>query len=155
FVGAQVALSFVLLVGAGLLVRSLVNRLHVSIGFPLEGKLTAELSLRNDLADAARIDQYERIIDLGRRIPGVTAASAGSIVPMSGDGQNTGFDIIGRPTPPSGQGPVADVRFIDHEYIRTMGIPLLAGRLLDGDDRAGRPVHVLIDESGAKRYWPG
>src|SRR5688572_25230202 len=53
------------------------------------------------------------------------------------------------------QQPVADVRFIQYDYIRTMGIPLMAGRLLGPEDREGTPIHVLVNETGAKLTWPG
>ncbi len=155
FVGAQVALSFILLVGAGLLVRSLVNRLAVNVGFPLEGKVTAELSLAGGLKNEERSIRFDQIVERVAAVPGVASASAGSIVPMSGDGQSTTFEIVGRPAPPTGQAPVADVRFIHRDYIRTMGIPLLAGHLLGPDDRAGLPVHVLVNETGARLNWPG
>jgi putative ABC transport system permease protein len=74
---------------------------------------------------------------------------------MGGEAQSTGFMVVGRPIPPRGQEPVADVRFVHHDYFRTMGIPLIAGRFLGPEDRADAPVHIVINEDAAKRLWPG
>src|SRR5439155_4513827 len=143
-VGAQVALSFVLLVGAGLLVRSLINRLGVSLGFPLQHLVTGELSLlRPNSSAAQRADRFDQIVERLAAVPGVAQASAASIVPMGGEGQNTGFQPLDRPPLPPMEQPPADVRFIHYNYIRTMGIPLIAGRLLGPEERAGTAIHVL------------
>ena len=154
-VGAQLALSFVLLVGAGLLIRSLINRLSVSVGFSMDGLLTAELSLIGTRSAAERANRFEQVVERVAAVPGLERVSAASIVPLSSDAQNTSFALADRPAPPVGQEPVADVRFVQHDYLETMGILLLEGRSLAAEDRADAPVHVLINESGAKVHWPG
>ena len=156
-VAAQVALSFTLLVGAGLLLRSLANRLDVRLGLDATNLVTGQLSLplsRYGSEDTRELF-YEQLAARLRAIPGVEAASLGSIVPMSGDGQATGFWKLGEPVPEAGQAPVAHVRFVHHAYHETMRIPLLAGEYLDGRDRRGAPLRVLINEAGAQRTWPG
>ena len=155
-VAAQVMLSFVLLVGAGLLVRSLVNRIGVDLGLDIDHVMTAALTMagREYRSPEARTALVEQVVERLQRLPGVVAASAGSIVPMSGQGQATSFIALDRPVPPPASQPVADVRWVHHDYHRAFRIPLLAGRYLDETDRRGAPVHVLINATGASRLWP-
>jgi predicted permease len=154
-VGAQLALSFVLLMGAGLLIRSLVTRLGIDLGFSLDGLLTAELSLIGTRDPATRAERFEQLVERVAVIPGLESVSAASIVPLSSEGQNTAIEIVDRPVPPIGQEPAADVRFVHRDYLRTLSIRLIAGRSLGPDDRADAPVRVLINESGARLHWPG
>ncbi len=156
-VAAQVALSFVLLVGAGLLVRSLVNRLGVETGVNLDGLMTAQVSLpgRRYGGPERRSAFFEQLVERVAASPGVASASIASIVPMSGDGQATSFRALDLPAPAPGQEPVADVRFVQHDYHRTMGIDVLEGHSLDGSGAAGGPVSVLINQAGAELLWPG
>jgi putative ABC transport system permease protein len=153
-VGGQVALSFMLLVGAGLMVKSLINRFRVGIGFEPAHLLTAEVSIPGR-TDAERTDRFERIVEQVKAVPGVDQAGAASVVPMSGENQATGFEIVGCPPASPSQAPVADVRFVHRDYLRTLGVPLIAGRPLALEDRAGAPIHVLINQTGAKILWPG
>lgn len=155
-VGAQVALSFVLLVGAGLLVRSLVNRLGTGIGLDLDNVLTAAVNLPGNryAAPEARAAFFEEAVDRIARLPGVVAASAGSIVPMNGDAQGTRFIALDRPVPAPGEQPVADVRWVHRDYHRAFRIPLVAGRFFDDRDRPGAPTAVLINQAGARQLWP-
>jgi putative ABC transport system permease protein len=156
FVGAQVALSFVLLVGAGLLIRSLINRLRADVGFSVDNLITAEVSLTGvSRGPAENIGRFDQIVDRVASIPAVTAASAASVIPMNGESQGTGYLIEGRPIPPPGQDLPAEVRFVQHNYFRTMGIPLIEGRTLGPEDRADAPIHVVINQTAAKRQWPG
>jgi predicted permease len=156
-VGAQVAFSFILLVGAALLIRSMANRLGVDLGLRPEGVAVANLSLPGprfpEAVDRERF--YEELVGRVAGLPGVTVASAGSLVPMSGGGQATSFRPLDRPAPAPGEAPVADVRFVHHAYHEAMGIGLLQGRLLGAPDGAGAPTVVLINETGARRLWPG
>ncbi len=156
-VATQIALSFTLLVGAGLLLRSLANRLDVSLGLDAADLVTGELSLPSSKYGTPELRElfYEQLAERLGAIPGVERASLASIVPMSGNGQATGFRIVDAPPPEPGQEPVADVRFVHHAYHETMRIPLLAGEYLDGRDRRGAPVRVLINETGARQLWPG
>ncbi len=156
-VGVQVALSVVLLMGSGLLVRSLLNRLEVDLGIEPAHVMTAQISLPNRRypRPEQRAAIFEGLLTRVAAMPGVTAASASSIIPMSDQGQATDFMALDRPRPEAGQLPVADVRFVHHDYFATMGIPLIAGRLLQEPDRPGAPTAVLINETGARQTWPG
>ena len=156
-VGAQVAFSFMLLVGAALLIRSMANRLGVDLGFRPGGVAVTDLSLPGsrfpEAADRQRF--YEELIGRAAALPGVTLASAGSLLPMSGGGQATGFRALDRPAPAPGEEPVADVRFVHHDYHQALGIDLVQGRLLGEQDALEAPVAVLINEAGARQLWPG
>jgi predicted permease len=154
-VGAQVALSFVLLVGAGLLIRSLVNRLTISLGTNVDGVMIGDVSLTSSAyqSGARRMVLYQQLTDRIGAIPGVRAASLASIVPMSGSQQSHGFAALDRPASDANQFSV-DVRFVHHRYHEVMGIRLVQGELLDGRDGPGAPRRVLINETGARLAWP-
>lgn len=156
-VGAQVAFSFMLLVGAALLIRSLANRLNVDLGIRAEGVAVADLTLPGSRFPAAgdRERFYEALVERVGALPGVTMSSAGSMVPISGGGQATSFMVLDRPAPASGDEPVADVRFVHHRYHQTLGVTLVEGRLLGHPDGAEAPVVVLVNEAGARNLWPG
>jgi predicted permease len=155
-IGAQVALSFMLLVGAGLLVRSLIHRFQADLGIDAANMVTGEISLRGtDRSATQRADFFDQAVERVAALPGVQAASAASIVPMSGTGQSTVFSALDGPPPPAAEMPAADVRFVHHDYHRVMGIRLLEGRFLDPGDRTDAPTAVLINTSGAARIWPG
>jgi len=156
-VAVQVGLSFVLLVGAGLLVRSLLNRMAVGVGVEVERVLTAETQLPSAVygTPAARSAFYEGLVSRIAQIPGVTGAGAISILPLSGNGQATSFWVLDRPLPGQGQFPVADVRWVHWDYHAALGIPLREGRLFDARDRADAPRTVLVSEAGARVLWPG
>lgn len=155
-VGIQVALSVVLVIGAGVLVRSLANRFTVDLGFDPANVLTAQLNLPGDkYADQGfRAATFESLLERIVTMPGVTGASVASIVPMSDKGQATRFTVDNRPRPAPGEAPVADVRFVHHDYFAAMRIGLKAGRLLEEADRPGVPVAVVINETGAAQLWP-
>ena len=155
-VGIQVALSVVLVIGAGLLVRSLANRLTIDLGFDPANVITAQLNLRGEKYrdPATRAATLERLLERIVATPGVTNASAASIVPMSDKGQATDFTIDDRPRPAPGEAPVADVRFVHHDYFAAMRIALKAGRWLEAADRPGLPLAVVINETGANQLWP-
>ncbi len=156
-VGAQVAFSFMLLVGAALLIRSMANRLGVDIGIRSEGVAVADFSLPSSRFPNPedRVRFIEQLLERVRELPGVTMASAGSGVPMSGIGQATTFRVADRPPPAPGQEPVADVRFVHHGYHEALGIGLVEGRYLGAQDRKDSPVAVLVNETGARLLWPG
>lgn len=155
-VGVQVALSVILLVGAGVLVRSLVNRLGVDLGIDAESVVTGRVSLPEAgyPTPERREVAFESLVERAEAVPGVEAAAVASIIPMSDGSQATGFQALDRPTPEAGQFPVADVRFVHHRYFAAMGIPIQAGRSLSDADRAGSPVVVVINETGARQLWP-
>jgi putative ABC transport system permease protein len=154
---AQVALSLMLLIGAGLLVRSLANRMSVGVGFDVDGLLSAEIqvpSRRYETPEAQAVF-FEQLVERVNGLSGVRQASAITFPPLSGGGTRTNIWPMDQPAPEAGQSPGADIRWVHHGYHGTMGIPLLAGRYFDERDRAGTPLAVLVNETGARQLWPG
>jgi putative ABC transport system permease protein len=154
---AQVALSLVLLIGAGLLTRSLVNRLSVGVGFDVSRLLTAEVQLPGSRyeGEEAQARFFEQLVERVAAVPGVRAASAIVFAPLAGLGSATSFWPTDRPVPAAGQHPVADIRWVHRDLHRTLGIPLLAGRYFDESDRRDAPLRVVINQAGAEQLWRG
>ena len=152
---AEVALSIVLLVGAGLLIRSLWQLQRVDPGFAAEHVLTMEVSL--PIARYPEGDQmpfYQQLEDRVRALPGVSAVGAINMLPLSNNYNSEGVQIEDHPMP-EGQGQEPQVRSVTPEYFRAMGIPFLRGRLFDTRDVASAPQVVIVSESMARKYWPG
>jgi putative ABC transport system permease protein len=153
----QMALSLVLLIGAGLLVRSLINRLNVGVGLNTEHLLTAEVQLARDRYDTEqkRAQLFEQLIEQVRAIPGVQHASGIVWLPLTGLGTGTYLWRADRPAPEPGQAHSAEIRWIHRDYPQTMGIPVIAGRGFTEADRRGAPLVVLISEAASQEYFPG
>jgi predicted permease len=154
---AQLSLSLVLLAGAGLLTRSLANRLAVGAGFDVDGVVSAEVQLpsgRYEDADA-RARFFEQLVEGVRGLPGTESASAITFPPLAGAGSRTSFRPLDRPAPAPGEEPGADVRWVHRDYHRTMRIPLLAGRGFTVEDGPDAPLVTVVNETGARRIWPG
>jgi putative ABC transport system permease protein len=158
FVVSQVALSLVLLAGAGLLIRSLIKLGQVDPGFNAANVLTLRLALPNPryAERSARIAFYRQTLENVRNLPGVQAAAFISDPPVTGSLGLwlNGFHIDGQPLPPPGQRHSAYLRCITPDYFRTLNIPLVKGRALAEADAADRPWVVVIDEAMARRYFP-
>jgi putative ABC transport system permease protein len=152
----EVALAFMLVVGAGLMVKSLLALQREDPGFREQGLLTFEVSLpESRYPDDAAARAVERILREIRAVPGVRSAGAINYIPLSTFGFNGGFAIQGRPPFPRDTAPVVEFRLVTPGYFATMGIPLRHGQDFTGADRAtGRPV-VIINQAMADRYWPG
>ena len=150
---AELALSLVLLVAAGLTVRSFIRLQHVSTGFDVENIVTVRLNpppVRYP-TPRQRADFYEEIVSALRAIPGVQLAGATSRLPLTGGNSSRGLTIPGIPaTVPTG----ADYRTASPEYFKTMGIPLLRGRVFTAQDREDRQLVAVISASLAERFWP-
>ena len=152
---AEVALSIVLLVGAGLLVRSLWQLEHVNPGFDAARVLTMEVA--PPIARYPEGDQTPFYRQLETRIaalPGVAAVGAVNILPLSNNYDSRGIQVEDRPVP-EGQGPEPQGRTITAGYFRAMGIPLIRGRAFDDQDTDGHSLVAIISESMARKYWPG
>ena len=159
-IAAEVAFAIALLVGAGLLVRSLRTILAVDTGFRSAGITTLDVTLPaliygaadGSYGDTARIAAfYDRLLPQLRAIPGVRRVGVINQVPLGGGGMGSGFMVDGGT---DGVG-AADYRIVDPEYFATLGIPLLRGRGLGTDDRPGAPHATVINRAMAERYWPG
>ncbi|HKV13031.1 MAG TPA: ABC transporter permease [Thermoanaerobaculia bacterium] len=156
-VAGQVALTLVLLVGAGLLIRSFARLQAVDPGFKSEGVLTVSYSLpQASYAEPARqIAFTQQILERVKALPGVQSASTIFPLPLSGNGMVLAIAVEGRPEPPRNEVPSANVRAVTPEYFKTMGIPLLQGRSFTEreDDRA--PRVAVINRAMANKIWPG
>jgi putative ABC transport system permease protein len=156
FVGAELAMAFALLVGAGLLVRSFARIVAIDPGFRVDRQLTLRVSLPAVRYPAAadRAAFWSRVLDRLASLPGVRAAGGVSELPLS-DMRNMGtFEIEGRPSAPADL-PHANLRSASPGYFAAMGIRLVDGRWFDDRDGAGTPRVALVDELARARYWPG
>ncbi len=152
---AQVSLCLLLLVGAGLLGRSLQRALATDVGFQPHGLTLASVNLGLQRYDPHRAEAFLR--DLRQRVatsPGVRTASWAGLVPLGGGEWVETFSIEGHPAP-GGKQPEAGINLVAADFFRTMGVPLAAGREFDDqlDREASAPV-ALLNEAMAKRYWP-
>ena len=154
---AEVALAVVLLVGAGLLIRSFVKLTSVDPGFHAAQALTFELSLPESRypLESQQVDFFGRLLTNLHAVPGVDRAAAVISLPLSGSSIVLSFEIAGRPPLPVSQQPVMQVRVATNDYFRAIGIPLKRGRIFTDDDRPGSPPVVVITESAARQYFPG
>lgn len=153
-VAAEIALSLVLLVAAGLTVRSFVNLQRVDPGFDADGVVTVSIAPAPTRypVDSQRAEFWERMVKAMRAIPGVQAAGATSRLPLVSGNSRRGLAIRGLPE--SAQ-PVADYRTASPDYFRVMRIPLIRGRAFDDSDREGRPLVAIVSQSAAQNFWPG
>jgi putative ABC transport system permease protein len=152
---SEVALALVLLVGAGLLVRSLDRLLAVSPGVQTERVLTMQVvdAAGRNRTDQERLDFYERVATAVRNVPGVSGAAFTSQLPLSGDLDAYGFTFAAFPERQPGEDGAAMRYSVTADYFTVMGIPLLRGRLLDESDRADAPPAFLISESLARQTF--
>jgi putative ABC transport system permease protein len=152
----EFALAVVLLVGAGLLVKSFLRLQRPDTGFRSERLLAVTLSL----SGASRAEGDRRPAFLAeleqtvRTLPGVDSAAFVNHVPIGGDTWRTGFAVEGRPVPDPADAPRAVMRTATARYLDAMSVPLLRGRTFDGDDRKDAPAVVLVNQSLARRLWP-
>ena len=153
---SEFALSLMLLIGAGLLIRSFVRLQDVSPGFTADGVLTMQIAAndpkyRRD--DKAAANFYREIEDRIVHLPGVNAEGVVSVLPLTGSVGWGGINVEGHPMPP-GQELQVDLRTASTDYFHAMQIPLIQGRFFTEHDTADRPGIVIIDEKFAQRFWP-
>ncbi len=156
-VAAEIALSLVLLIGAGLLLRSFWRLQAVPSGFRADNVLTMRL-LQTSTRFSQRVQLarfYEQVLERTARLPGVVAAGLINAVPLSGSNTNFDFTIDGRPPLPPGQNLTADFRVSSPDYFRVLGIPLIQGRLFTAYDHTEAPPVAIINEASARRHFPG
>jgi len=154
---AEVALSLVLLIGAGLLIKSFSKLRNTDPGFDPSSTLTASLSLapvRYD-TDEKIADFYGRLVERVRTLPGVETVGAVNPLPLSENDYAFSFAVIGQPPPPPGQRQSASARFVSPDYFRAQGVPLRAGRVFNEADRAGAPNVLVVNEAFARRHLAG
>jgi putative ABC transport system permease protein len=150
----EMALAVVLLIGAGLLLRSLLGLRRVDPGFAKNHVITFGLDLPGNYGHLQRIEFYRNLLARIRATPGVLSASAAFPLPLSADDVKTSFDIEGRPMRKS-ERPVTTLHIIDRDYFRTLGVSLLQGREFDGQDAsAGAVPVVIISQKLARQIFP-
>ena len=155
FVVSEIALAVVLLVGAGLMLRSFATLRAVNPGFNSHDVLTMRVVLPGSKYDqpAKATRFFETAVQRIREIPGVRSAGAISFLPFAGLGAATGFTIVGRPDPLPEQEFVTDVRVCDNGYFQTMNVPLLRGRLFSDTETQRQSNVVIISETLARRHF--
>lgn len=151
---SEVALSLVLLVGAGLLIKSFLNILNTDPGFNSQNLLTMQLSLKVEQGEGRKVlnfftEAHDRIAAL----PGVEAAAYSNGLPL-GAASDTGFFIEGRPKPDPSQGPQAMLYVTSPGYLKAMGLHLIRGRFFTAQDTQSSPRVAVIDEAFARQHFP-
>jgi putative ABC transport system permease protein len=151
----EVSLAVVLLVGAGLLIRSFIQLQQVSPGFEPRGVLAMQVSLPDDkYPDApARAAFARRVLEEVRALAGVKSAAVITTLPMSGWNQSGSFRLDGKPVPQGQDSPHGDRWMASDDYFQTMGIRLVRGRYFDAHDAADSPGVAIVDEAMARKYW--
>ncbi len=153
---SEVALSLILLVGAGLMIRSFQKLQGVNPGFESRNVLTvtAMVSRTKFPSPAEQVRFFEQVLQRVRTLPGVESAGVVDDVPLTG-GSHQPVAIEGRPLVPMAEQPEVDVRLTSPGYMNALHIPILRGRDFSDTDRTGTPAVVLISESMARQFWPG
>ena len=144
--------------GAGLVIRSFINLLHVQTGFDAENVITMQVSLPDSKYGEPQRQAafFQELVERIGGLPGVKAAAANSFMPLTSVGSATDFTIDERPHPRPGEEPGAEVRSITADYFRAMSVPMLSGRSFSTEDKPEDAVKkVVINETMAKTYWPG
>jgi len=151
----EVALSVVLLAGAGLLFRSFMHLQAVDAGFTPQQVLTARLSPAGPQfdEDTDTVNFYDQVLDRARAIPGVESVGVINTLPLSG-GPTISFRVEGRPILTVDKWIPTNFRTVSPDYFRTMNIPVLQGRTFTAEDRAGAPRRLLINQALAQRDFP-
>lgn len=153
----EVALSLLLLIGAGLMIRSFETLRSVNPGFDPHGVLTMSAAVSRTKFSTAtqQISFFDRTLNGIRALPGVTAAGVIDDIPLGGGGSHQPIAVEGRPVVPMSEQPEVDVRIISAGYLNALRVPVLRGRDFDNSDVSGRPSTILISASLAKQFWPG
>jgi predicted permease len=153
-VAAQVTVSLVLLVGAGLFTRTLDNLVHQDFGFDREGVVQARFDPRLAGFKPEQLDGlYQRLLDRVEALPGVRSASLAAIPPLSDMRWNGPVFVRGHVSVP-GEDNISSVNGVGPRYLETVGTPLLRGRALGPEDKAGAAQAVVVNETFAARFFP-
>jgi predicted permease len=154
---AEVAVSLILLIGAGLLINSFLRLRNVDPGFRADNLLTMNVILpRLKYADQTRRSAfYAELIQRIEALPGVQSAAVTNWIPLVMQGDSIGISIEGRPDPPPDQRNIVVTRVVSPHYFGTMGIESLQGRQFNEQDRADSTGVVVVSETMARKYWPG
>ncbi len=154
---AEVALTMVPLMSAGLMIRSFYRLQQVDPGFNGDQLLTFNVSLPDKKypEDPQKINFYEQVADRLRTLPGVEVVGLSSGLPLGNNGWQTSFVVDGQPPPEPGRTPLTEATVASPDYFRAMGITILKGRNFTDADTKDTPRVTLIDEEFARRFFPG
>ncbi len=150
----EVAISLVLLVGAGLMIKSFARLQATAIGFNPDNVLTAKISLPGREYEGKAIGFYEQLLDRARNLPGVESASVAISTPLSSNSSKAALKIEGRPAPEGEESAVAGYHVIGPEHFDALKIPVLRGRVFTDQDRKGAKRVAIINDTAARRIWP-
>ncbi len=154
----EMALAVVLLIGAGLVIRSFWKLNQVDPGFDADNVLSVRVALPGSAypEEAEQVAFFGELLGRVETSPGVASAAATIALPLSGGlAPGTSFIVEGRPEPPRAERPVADIRAVTPGYFRTMGTRLLRGRGFTDRDEAESPMVIVVSETLARNSWPG
>jgi putative ABC transport system permease protein len=155
FVTSQVALSLVLLIGAGLFIKSFLRLQEVKPGFDTRNVLVARLSLPKTYATRESVSAFiDQLLPRLKGLPGVKSVGAVSQLPLGGVFTSIPFTIVGRADERQEASPSAEYAVATPDYFRTMGIPLVTGREFSDQDTANTPLVAVISSALARRFWP-
>lgn len=154
---AEVGLAVALLVTAGLMLRSFTNMIRANPGFDAENVLTAEINLPpSRYPEEGQLTAFfYELLDRVRETPGVLSAATAAELPLGPGGWQSSYHVEGEPPEEGGVYAFAEANSVSADYFRTMGIPLLRGRDFTRHDGPDAPRVAIVDESLARRYWPG
>jgi putative ABC transport system permease protein len=154
---SEVALSLVLLIGAGLMVRSFVEMMRADLGIKSQNVLALQVSLPRESykEDSKKVALYEQLLDRVAALPGVAKVGGVNIVPFSSNDTSSTFQIAGRTPFPQGHEPDASVRIATPAYFESIGTALRRGRLFTEQDDAKSPRVILVNEAFANKFLPG
>jgi len=153
---SEMALALVLLIGAGLMIKSIHHLLDVDPGFESKNVLTARISLpQSRYPQPQEVNAfYKQVLEQIEALPGVVSAGTVTALPLSGLNSNASFEIEGRPRMSDDVVQNADFRIVSREFFRSMGIHLLKGRYFEETDQEGAPGVVIINDTMARSFWP-
>ncbi len=155
---AQVAVSFLLLIGAGLTVRSLINLQQVDAGFRPENVLTVQISLdfTKDMSNRSMLGFSDALLEKIQAMPQVTSAAMSAEFPLDkSPASNNQYLIEGQQGDAMDAKPTAEFNVVSPGYFRTLGVPLINGRTFDGRDRQDKPLVAIVNQSLAQHRWHG
>jgi putative ABC transport system permease protein len=156
-VTASIAVSVILLSGAGLLVRSFNAVAGIEVGFEPQNLLTLEYRMPQTKypKPEQQAEFHRRVAEQAASLPGIQSASVMMALPFSGNGNFSTYEVPGRTPAPKGSEPRAQINRVDPQYFGTLKLPLLRGRTFQPTDRLGSPRVAILSKSMAERCWPG
>ncbi|MGA8221042.1 MAG: ABC transporter permease [Candidatus Acidiferrales bacterium] len=153
---SQVALSLILLAGAGLMIKTIMRLSGVDPGYQPKNLLTLEYRLPQSRykEGALQWNFHHQVVERVSALPGVRSASVAIGIPFTGNIDRESMGLLDRPEPAPGHEPFAEFNMVDSNYFATLGIPLIAGRTFLGSDQVGTPSVAVINRTMARNLWP-